>query len=61
MPSDLLRASARLACAGTHSNDALELVGADVPVAILVEEVEGLAQTLALETLDELGELGVWV
>lgn len=40
-------------------DDVLELIRADVPIAVLVEEVESLTETLPLEALDELGELRV--
>jgi len=45
--------------AGNLDDDALEVLGGNVSVAILVEEVVRLAETLALEALDELSELRV--
>ena len=44
---------------GRLENDALEVLGVDVTVAILVEELEGLPDALALQTTQHLGELRV--
>ena len=44
---------------GGLENDALKLLRLDVAVAVLVEELEGLADALSLQTAQHLRELGV--
>ena len=44
---------------GSLDNDARKVLGLDVPVAVAVEELEGLADALALEAAQHLRELGV--
>ena len=41
---------------GNLDDDALELVGRDVAVAVLVKVMERLTKTFALVALDELGK-----
>lgn len=44
---------------GRLDNDALKLVGVDVSIAVLVEELESLSNALALETSEHLRKLVV--